>query len=370
MFSKLDKNFLNYNYFKNFQYFNELNIDSNNNILNELYNSNNLEKQTKAIMKILFPCRYPFKQKTGIMEKAFSNSIMKKIDENHTLFIYKNDASIKFYNTKEENITIRLPFYDIISSIFVGENKIYLCILYVKVIKILEYNIKEENKYLKIIEEEIAENNNDDDNNYFNKCIEINNNSIITKDNENAITVWKKKISGTYFSYISKKVNNKLYDLLLINNNCFITCISEYKKVIFCDIENLNTTKTISNIDAIEYDDCITLFNNYIIINCKKGFAIVSKKTEEFVQYILNFFGYVNKKIYIFQNKIIYLISISSELSIMKIAFKDCCLVPEEEYKEIPLITTKKNYKINTFDFVPLININYIILLNNIFLLN
>ena len=54
MFSKLDKNFLNYNYFKNFQYFNELNIDSNNNILNEFYNSNNLEKQTKAIMKYYF----------------------------------------------------------------------------------------------------------------------------------------------------------------------------------------------------------------------------------------------------------------------------------------------------------------------------
>ena len=49
----------------------------------------------------------------------------------------------------------------------------------------------------------------------------------------------------------------------------------------------MSIKKSLDNIDCLSTQDSLLLFNDqYIIINCKKGFALIYIKTKELVQYI------------------------------------------------------------------------------------
>ena len=51
-------------------------------------------------------------------------------------------------------------------------------------------------------------------------------------------------------------------------------------------MKSLSPEKYITNIDCIDSINCFLLFKQYIIINCKKGIALLLIKTKQIVQYI------------------------------------------------------------------------------------
>ena len=176
-------------------------------------------------------------------------------------------------------------------------------------------------------------------------------------------------MTGGYSSYKSIIIKNKACDLLSINYGCFVSCLFEKKEVLFFNIQNLKIDKIISNIDVVDSDNCLSLFDNYIIINCIKGIGIISINTKEIIQYIFNYFGYETKNISIFKNKVVFLASFSGSLKIMKLIYKDGFLIPVLEYNNISLITKKKKISINEYELIPFFGYNFIIYERNIYLL-
>ena len=178
-------------------------------------------------------------------------------------------------------------FNEDIYSISISKEKkqIYLCLSKKKIVKIIHYDLN--TKTFTYIQNGIIDTK--DALLHFNKCISISNDLLATSDDKN-IAIWSKtnnKAKANNYNKIKTiQIYSKTFDLFLVNNDYFITSQPDINTITIIDIKSLNPSKYIPNIDCIDSLTCFLLFKNYIIINCKKGIAILSVKTKEICQFI------------------------------------------------------------------------------------
>ncbi len=95
-----------------------------------------------------------------------------------------------------------------------------------------------------------------------------------------------------YFLYGLKKIKKsikfkeKIFDLLLVNEDYFILNLYQKSQIIFIDNNKLKIIKEINGIEYINPDNCLFLFNPYIVINCSDGIVLIAIKTKELIQYL------------------------------------------------------------------------------------
>ena len=139
-------------------------------------------------------------------------------------------------------------------------------------------------------------------------------------------------------------ISNKTSDLLLVNEDYFISAQPINKTIIIFNIKNLrniNQEKIITNIDSIDSQDCLLKYKEYIIINCIKGIALLFIKTKEIFQYIENYIGIsINKEIFLDNNDNICIlnkkeINNKHAFSILKLSMNYGSLEPIEKYEDI-----------------------------------
>ena len=343
MFLNHNRQYLNHTYHLNFKKFLKLTKNVNNEYLKKFYESVSFEDKTKIIFELLCMDKKKLRQKKGYLE-SLDNEYLEnytKIDERYfcayskqnnifSILWYENDDDNQngFYSNNSLEINFNEEIYSI--SFSLNKRKIYICLSNKKIVKILDFDIDNEN--LKICEEEIK--NEYEQNKHFIKCIELANNLVAVSDEE-SILIWKNN-DKKYLKIKTIELNEYPLDLLFINNDYFIFSLYESEKIVFYDIKNFKIIEDISNIDSINSNNCLLLYKKkYIIVNCEKGIAVIYTNTRQLIQYIENYEGYENKNICIDNNDNIAIYNISKNVGIMKFIFDDGYFIPVEEYKVI-----------------------------------
>ena len=345
MFTNYDKYLLNYKYHYNFQIYNKYIKIINNDKFYKFYNSSIFEEKTKNIMEILFSHKQITEEKSGyLLEILKYNKNMLKLNKeyffvnySHKLiigffkrFYYKNELKQKDFigSINESYIEFREPIYSLTSS----NNKIYACLLNKKIVNIFTYDLKDGSILLS--EEEIRDSKNLLSG-HFNKCIGLIYDLAATIDNQ-SINLWKRNVKKkNYSKKFNIELNERPFDLLFINNDCFITCLNISQKINFYNNRNLEKTKSIKGIDSICSDNILFLYKEFILVNCKNGIAMLSINRKELIQYIFNLNGFNNKKLCIGNKENIYILNNYEGISIIKLKFQEGSFIPIEIYKNI-----------------------------------
>ena len=119
----------------------------------------------------------------------------------------------------------------------------------------------------------------------FNKCIHINNNWLITIDDQNIYLWYKNNLNYFQFLNIINKIfEDKIYDICQINDKHLL--ISQNLKLTFFTFESLKEDKIIRNMDCADKLSSLLIINGFILVNCINGIAIILIKTKEMIQYI------------------------------------------------------------------------------------
>ena len=137
-------------------------------------------------------------------------------------------------------IEFRKPIHS--ASISPQKNKIYACLT--KSRNVVIFNFDLENKLMEQNKVEIFDEGAD----WFNKCIEIKDDHVVTADSK-CIIIWEKSND----TYIRKKIlhlNIETNDLLLINDEFFVSSQTYEKTITFIDISNLEEDRIITNVDS------------------------------------------------------------------------------------------------------------------------
>jgi hypothetical protein len=214
-----------------------------------------------------------------------------------------------------------------------------------KIIKIFDLDL--ENESMKLSDEQIKSKASIP-NDHFNKCIELGNNLLATSDNYK-ISIWKKN-RKSFIRRTDIKLFEKPFDLLLVNNEYFVTSLYLTKRVIFISMEKDEIIGEIKDLDTVCSEECLILCKEYIIVNCIKGFALLSIKTRNLIKYINNFEGYYNKKLCKDTKDYLYILDKNNNTSIMKIKFEEGNLVPIEKYENLRLLNDVDNFEANTVE--------------------
>ena len=342
--------------------------DSINNVFLKKFNDlETIEEKIENLMNVII-----YKEKTSVEDKDYFLEKMPQVESgifskiNDTFFFNFSDqtytAELQRYK-KEENDIYYLPRSRIkmkskIESVSVStkSNRIYACLSYRKIIKIFEYNLQK--KAMKLCEEEINDEDNQSNQSIrFNKCIELIDDYLATSDSNN-ICIWKKDSHSLLYSNIKKMyLNEEINDLLLIDNNYFISSSSDEKIINFFNMENMEIEKILCDIDSINSNNCLFLLKDYVIIDCIEGIAILYTKTKELVQYIKNFCRYKKgKTIYTGNNNNIYIFDRRfSNFNIINMKFFEGYFITIKEYKNIKI---KNNYFITNYRDYQMICIN------------
>jgi hypothetical protein len=352
---------LNYTYHSNFEYFNQFIGNNNNDLLNKFYNSKSFEEQTKNLFELLGYNKAEIKEKKAYLKeyKNFNNGNGKLAKINDNYFFYysdiKNVVSISFFlkNKPDQKDSIyyfkssKIDFNDIIYSISPSINlkKIYACLLNKKKIKIFDLDLEKET--MKLSDEQINSKASIP-NDHFNKCIDLGNDLLATSDNYK-ISIWKKN-RKSFMRRTDIKLFEKPFDLLLVNNNYFVTSLYLSKRIIFISMEKDDIIGEIKDIDTACSEECLILYKDYIIVNCIKGFALISIKTKNLIKYINNFEGYFNKKLCIDSKDYFYILEKNNNTSIMKIRFEEGKFIPIEKYENLRLLNDVNNYEANALE--------------------
>ena len=104
--------------------------------------------------------------------------------------------------------------------------------------------------------------------------------------------------------------------------------ISQKSKLIFINNEILKIEKEINKIDCLEKSDNLILIKDCILVNCKKGIAMISIKTKEMIQYIFDDENLGDKSIVKSFDDYIYILNSSGNL--LKYSFYDYNLILTE----------------------------------------
>jgi len=371
LFTNFSQQFLNYAYHSNFTYFKQL-IDNENDFLNKFYNSKSFEEQTKNLFELLGQDKPETKEKKAYLKqyKIFNNGNGKLKKINDKFFFYfsdiKNIVNISFYINNKDDQRDNLYFYknskidfkDIIYSISPSINlkKIYVCLSNKKSIKIFDLDLAKES--MKISDEQIKSKASIP-NDHFNKCIELGNDLLATADNCK-ISIWRKNRKN-FLRIADIKLSEKPFDLLLVNNDYFVSSLYLSKKIIFISIEKNEIIDEIKDIDTVSSEECFILYKDFIIVNCIKGFALLSKKSKNLIKYINNFEGYYNKKLCIDNKDYLYILDKNNNTSIMKIQFNEGDLVPIEKYENLNLLNNEGNLEGNVYENILINNENIIV---------
>ena len=352
VFYNFDKYSENYTYYINFSQFENDESIINNESLENFYESLYFEDQSKYLMEVICQTKKIIK-KEGILDKQyeFKDGIITKLDENIFLNYYNNTIDLDYFNEVEDSVFLVdnscIKFNDVIYSISFSkeENKIFICLRNVKVIKIFDYiENSYEKKEIKMNKEEIRDNS--DINGHFDKCICLSKDCVASSESNKNIDIWVKDENGSIYYYKKRtlKASSGITDLILVNNDYF--AFTEYynDSLIFINInDNFLLEKEIKNIDSTKSSTCLLLINDFIIVNCIKGIALISIKTKEMVQYIEDNSGYKNKNICTDNENNIYILNNYKNLELVKMTLSDGIFVKEEEYKNIELENDKYN---------------------------
>ncbi len=289
--------FTNYTYHENYNYLHNNMKIINNKDLNNFVNEYKFDEQTKYIMKVLLKknkTNTKYKKINCFLESKDDGCHEKVIKINSNFFLsysshYSGRHKIKMklneyqkgniYNGKEINFNEAI--YSFSSS--KDKTKIYACLFDKKAIRI--FNINLNNKTIKISEDEINEHKNFTHYHFY-KCIEISEQNLATTESK-FIKIWEKNQNGK--GYLNKKTIqlNGANDLLLINNDCFMSTVPSDNKLIFFDNNTLQQLGNPVKVDfSIYSDDCLYLIKDYVIIRGNKGIGLLYIKTKEYVQYI------------------------------------------------------------------------------------
>jgi hypothetical protein len=170
-------------------------------------------------------------------------------------------------------------------SVCKKKKQIYVCLLNEKKILIFDYNLKENT--IKLNDNNIIDERSLFDSKGFNKCISISNNYLATADNC-SIIIWKNELNNKdkYSRYKTISINEIISDILVINEDYFISARPRSRLITFYNINNLKEEKIISNIQIINNVNCLLLFKDYCIINCVGGLSLILNSTKEYVQFI------------------------------------------------------------------------------------
>jgi len=357
--------FYNYFYYTNFiNFLNEFDDNINNDYLKKFNDLETFEEKIENLMNLLnYKEKTPVEDKDYLMEKMpqVESGIFSKINDTYffnfsdisytvELQRYKKEVNDIFYLPKSR---IKMQYKIESVSVSTKSNKIYACLSYRKIVKIFKFNLQK--KTMKLCDEEI--NDEDNDSIRFNKCIELVDDYVATSDSYN-ICIWKKDSHSVLYSNIKKiTLDEEISDLLLIDDNCFISSSSDDKIINFFNMESLEKEKILSDIDIINSNNSLFLFKDYVIIDCHEGIAILSIKTKELIQYIQNYSRFkIDKSIFIGNDNNIYILEKRfSNLNIINIKFIEGSFIPIKEYKNIKL--EKSLFMTNYRDF-SMININ------------
>ncbi len=116
------------------------------------------------------------------------------------------------------------------------------------------------------------------------KIVQIDENHLILMDSTSIHLLYK--INKIYSAINKVNFEYVLYDTCKINEKYLIA--SNAYKLTFVIIENLTKEKVIPNVDCINKINSLILIEDCVLVNCKKGIAILSIKTKEIIQYIEN----------------------------------------------------------------------------------
>ena len=304
--------FLNYTYYSTFHLLDDYIKNKNNEIFEKLKNSNSFERKKDIIFEIFNSSKKNMNNKIELKKRdlesyyPIKNGIIEKINNTYYFEFLKNENKIYIskYDKKSDQIKFLFEstFNEYIFSVSISQDKnhIYICLFNKKIVKIIDYDLNKK---------EFTNNNNEinDINDtllHFNKCINISNGLLATADNKNIIIWGQTNNKLNIYNKIKKiQIFGKTSDLLLVNNEYIISSQPDINTITIIDIKSLEPIKYIPNIDCLDSFNCFLLFKEYIIINCKKGIALLLIKTKETSQYIENIIGISENKQIFLDNK-------------------------------------------------------------------
>ena len=221
-------------------------------------------------------------------------------------FEEKNKNIFKMYNFYHSNI----KFPKKIASLSFSDDhkKIYACLAESLSIVVIDYD--EENREMNVSGEEIKYNAKG----HFKKCIYLGNNSLASITNY-FLFLWNKIENTKKYLPICKEFNDKMYDICSINDKYLVLTFPHIDKLSFYNLETLEEEKIIEKIDCMNEMDHLIKIEEFILVNCRKGIAIVSIKTKEIVQYVQNWDSWIEKSIIKSFNNEIYIFSSESGLA-------------------------------------------------------
>ena len=299
-----NQSFINYSYFKNISYLNDYIKYFNNEYLDKYSKSSTFVEKSKILIdyiinedKILHKEDSKIDLFDIILEDSniLNNGIIIKITDDH-FFKYSNeDKKVQLVKYEVNNldkivekIKVEQKFRDSIYGVTVHNNldnihNIYACLNNHKKVAIFTFDSKNHifgKHKITIIKMGSG---------YFKKAIQLSNDLVATFDNDNEIDIWTKdqEKDGRYTHLNNISSFDDITDILSVNSEFFISSHYDDEKIKFYDIESLTIKKTLNKVDCVSTKDSLLLLDDqYIIINCRKGFALIYIKTKELVQYI------------------------------------------------------------------------------------
>jgi hypothetical protein len=288
MFSNFNKYFMNYTYFKNFKYFKDYMYNTYSKKFDKCYTFDDLEDiLRKLFKKDSIDKRHELKEMDLRESFSLNDGVITKInDEYFFSYSYSKDevkiSSIDKYGSIKtlEKTTIDFRRKICSATVSLHKNKIYACLTNSR--NVIVFNFDLENKLMEQSENEIKDS---EGGNRFNKCIEINDDIYATADSD-YIIFWQ-KYGDEYLKAKKLFFTTETYDLLLVNNDYFVSSQANQKMITFIDIPNMKEDKVIKNVDSINYSNCLSLFKENILVNCKDGINIYNSENDYYI-YILN----------------------------------------------------------------------------------
>ena len=364
LFKKLTLNFnqsfINYSYFSNFYHLSKYSKNFNNEYLDQFSKSFSFEDKGKILLEY-------FSQEQKIQHiddtqieinddnhlkfcSSLNNGIFCKITDNYFFkYSYKDkEVEIVKYNKRNETFSelkeTKETFVSKICSVSIIDNldnnyTIYACLLSMR--KIIIFNFDLNSRILRREDDKIIKFGLGN----FKKVIQLSNELIATADSSNVIDIWTKdKESDIGFSNIGNiALEEDITDILSVNSDYFISSQSIDEKIYFFDIKSLSKEKTLFNVDCLDKPNSLLVFNNqYIIVNCFKGFSLISIKTKEVIQYIEDYFNkYTKKEFFLNSNQYIYIMYVEDSYQGGSSSESDDSDDSDDAKKNINLITLK-----------------------------
>ena len=260
-------------------------------LLNQLFSYFGNHKREEEVVKdqsIKFTKHYHIND--GVIERINNNYIIDKTRDNYIRIHNYNNLNNTFYFFRDTKILFPEKIYSISSSTI--QNKIFICLLNYKIVKILEYDLNE--KTMKLDEKIIHDVNSVSDINHFFKCIQIGINYFLTSDKD-YVKIWTNE-SGSFTEFKKIEINAKTFDLLLFDEQYIISSQPEIKTLTIFDKLDLFQVKIISDIDCIKSFKCFYQIKDiYILVSCEKGIGLFNIKTKEMIQYYMYNDPYYNR---------------------------------------------------------------------------